>query len=280
MKPNLFKIATKELSQDGFITWLLQWADVEHAQLNKNLNETAKDFVRMLIGETSDYQINKVEAKRQWKNIDIIGKINNEYVIVIEDKTVSGQHSGQLERYKIITNQHYPEHKIVFNYLKTGNESAHTLKDVFDSNYKIIDRRLILDVLNKREVSNEIFIDFKEYLTIIEEETMSYYKLSDITSKERAAQGFYLNLQQLIGKETHWQYVSNPSRGFLGFWYNFTKLDSIGEIYIQIENAFQNGIELVIKIGKYQPRTTATLYKLLSEIKPYAQKNEIMLKKT
>ena len=27
MKPNLFSIATKELSQDAFITWLLQWAD-------------------------------------------------------------------------------------------------------------------------------------------------------------------------------------------------------------------------------------------------------------
>ncbi len=27
MKPNLFKIATKELSQGAFFTWLLQWAD-------------------------------------------------------------------------------------------------------------------------------------------------------------------------------------------------------------------------------------------------------------
>ncbi len=26
-KPNLFQIATKELSQDGFFTWLIQWAD-------------------------------------------------------------------------------------------------------------------------------------------------------------------------------------------------------------------------------------------------------------
>ena len=29
MKPNLFEIATKELSQDGFLTWLIRYADPE-----------------------------------------------------------------------------------------------------------------------------------------------------------------------------------------------------------------------------------------------------------
>lgn len=33
-KPNLFSIATKELSQDAFITWLLQWADDKYKKKN------------------------------------------------------------------------------------------------------------------------------------------------------------------------------------------------------------------------------------------------------
>jgi len=64
MKPNIFRLATKELSQDGFFTWLLQWADNSNSQFDLQLNDTAKDFIRLLIGQTNDYQITKVEAGR------------------------------------------------------------------------------------------------------------------------------------------------------------------------------------------------------------------------
>lgn len=47
-KPNIFRLATKELSQDGFFTWLLQWADNNHKQHDQNLNETAKDFGKVV----------------------------------------------------------------------------------------------------------------------------------------------------------------------------------------------------------------------------------------
>jgi hypothetical protein len=47
MKPNIFRLATKELSQDGFFTWLLKWAHNDHSQHDQQLNETAKDFVRL-----------------------------------------------------------------------------------------------------------------------------------------------------------------------------------------------------------------------------------------
>ena len=93
MQPNIFRLATKELSQDGFFTWLLQWADNDHNQHNQLLNETAKDFVRLLLGKSVDYQINKVEAGRQWNNIDIWAEINDEYFIGIDDKTNTGEHS-------------------------------------------------------------------------------------------------------------------------------------------------------------------------------------------
>ena len=35
MKPNIFDIATKELSQDAFITWLLAFADNDNQQYDK-----------------------------------------------------------------------------------------------------------------------------------------------------------------------------------------------------------------------------------------------------
>ena len=49
MKPNIFDIATKELSQDAFITWLLLFADGGCKREDEVLNECAREFVTELI---------------------------------------------------------------------------------------------------------------------------------------------------------------------------------------------------------------------------------------
>lgn len=279
-KPNIFRLATKELSQDGFFTWLLQWADNGHSKHDRELNETAKDFVRLLLGQADNYEINKVEAGRQWNNIDIWVEVNDEYFIGIEDKTNSGEHSEQLERYKEIATNHYKDksHRLVFVYLKTGNESISTLNIIKEKGYSIIDRKAVLQVLNKRQVTNEIFNDFKDYLTEIENQTNLYDKLENITSVWRASEGFYIKLQEKIAEWTDWRYVANQMGGFLGFWYHWTGTDEIGEIYIQIENAFEYGIKLVIKIADWE-QNTDTLYRVLNEIKPIAEKNGLTITK-
>jgi len=215
-KPNIFRLATKELSQDGFFTWLLQWADNEYLHIDHQLNETAKDFVRLLLRKTADYPITKVEAGRQWNNIDIWAEINDEYFIGIEDKTNTGEHSEQLERYKQMASDHYKDknHKLVFVYLKTGNESSATLKKVIEKGYSTIDRRAVLSVLNQREVHNDIFNDFKEYLTAIENQTNSYTIFENIISDWKAGEGFFIKLQELISEWTDWRYVANQTGGF------------------------------------------------------------------
>jgi len=280
MKPNIFSLATKELSQDGFFTWFLQWADSDQKQHNQSLNETAKDFARLLLGQTPDYQINKVNAGRQWNNIDIWAEINDEYFIVIEDKTNTREHSEQLERYKEITVNHYKgeKYQLIFVYLKTGNESSSTLKKVVEKGYSIIDRKTILNILNIRQVNNEIFNDFKEYLNTIETQTNSFTKFENITANWKAGEGFYIRLQELITEWTDWRYVANKRGGFLGFWYHWTGTDEAREIYIQIENAFGNGIKLVIKIANWEP-STKTLYKILNQIKPFAEKHGLSIVK-
>ena len=103
MKPNIFEIATKELSQDAFITWLLKWADDSCKNLDEDLHQCGKEFVSALIKKQnpnfSEF-INKVEAGRQWENIDVWAEVNDKYFIIIEDKINSSEHSDQLKRYK------------------------------------------------------------------------------------------------------------------------------------------------------------------------------------
>lgn len=277
MKPNIFRLATNELSQDGFFTWLLQWADNEHSKQDQQLNETAKDFVRLLLGKTADYQINKVEAGRQWNNIDIWAEINDEYFIGIEDKTNTGEHTEQLERYKQIATDHYKDknHKLIFVYLKTGNESFATLKKVIEKGYSTIDRRAILSVLNQREVHNEILNDFKEYLTTIENQTNSYTKFENITLDWKAGEGFFIKLQELIPELTDWRYVPNQTGGFLGFWYHENEIEEC-RIYIQIENSFDYGIKLILKVSDWEP-SIDLLYEILGKMKLFAQKNGLSI---
>ncbi len=161
-KPNLFKYATKELSQDAFFAWLLAWADHKCHQYNEALNKTAKDFVRLLLQDTAELPINDVDVVRQCNNIDIKVEVNHEYFIFIEDKTNSGEHSSQLARYREIAEKHYSDHveNLRFRYLKTGNESSTTLKEVDKNKFIVVDRKAVLEVLNKRLIGNEIFNDF------------------------------------------------------------------------------------------------------------------------
>lgn len=281
MTPNLFAIATGELSQDGFFTWLLQWADDSHRFHNEALNETAKDFIRLLLGKPSDYAIHNVKAGRQWNSIDIWAEIDDEYFIVIEDKTNTGEHSKQLERYKQIAEDHQKtkNYKLVLVYLKTGNESLSTLKTITEKGYSTIGRKSVLEVLNRRPFTSEILGNFVHYLSAIEQQTSSYVKFENVTSEWKAAEGFYVKLQESIAEWTDWRYVSTPTGGFLGFWYYWQGTKEIEEIYIQIENSFEfGGIRLVIKIGSWE-KSTQTLYRLLGAITPFAINNGLSIVK-
>ena len=47
-RPNLFRIATSELSQDAFLVWLIQWADPSTMQYDPALCTAGQDFIRLL----------------------------------------------------------------------------------------------------------------------------------------------------------------------------------------------------------------------------------------
>ena len=148
MKPNIFSLATSELSQDAFFTWLLQWGDNSCLKINKELNAVAQSFIKIIVGE--EIKIKTVKAGRQWKNIDIWAEINDDIFIVIEDKTNTSDHSKQLERYKIIASKHYDNKrsKLYFVYLKTGNESLGNTDRIENAGYKLIKRKELLDIFH------------------------------------------------------------------------------------------------------------------------------------
>ena len=96
---NIFHYATKELSQDAFLRWLFENYDCE----NENVRSVFKRLFRAFTNiDPDDKKIENLETLAQWKSIDISVwfKIDGEeHLIVIEDKTTSGIHGSQLDRY-------------------------------------------------------------------------------------------------------------------------------------------------------------------------------------
>ena len=279
-KPNIFKFATKELSQDAFFAWLLQWADADNSLHNKDLHETAKDFLRFLLNKPNDFSVNKVIVGRQLKKIDVWAEVNDEYFLAIEDNANYDRSLSQLNKYKEFALNRYKDKKysLIFIYLKTGNESLLTLKRISEKGFRTINRQNILEILNSRKIDNTIFNDFRDYLSVIENDTNSFLNFENITSNRQAGEGFYIKLQEHISTWTDWKYKQKMNGGFLTFYYPCVEIQNLGNLSVYIENGFDKGIKVVIKISTWKPNTD-TLRRLLTEIKPIAEIEELKLSK-
>lgn len=146
---NIFTYAKKELGQDAFIAMLCALNDSE----NIYEKELSRNFIKFLLdGKALDYD--KVEVQTQYCNIDVLLTfyMNNAPIqyLIIEDKTDSEEHDGQIQRYinKISYGKDYKTgdednktpivnlNKISVVYYKTGHllKSDSNLADTYDKN--------------------------------------------------------------------------------------------------------------------------------------------------
>lgn len=233
--PSLFAYATKELSQDAMICWLLEWAAKEYREVDPQLAEVGVKFVNALLAKHKAgplHEIHKVEVNTQDKRIDVLATINDTHVLLIEDKISGADHSGQLERYYKAVREKHPPENIYPIYLKTGNfphsERCWVEKERPTSDatyqYKVFDRSDFLSVLPESVPGgNAILTDFRDYLQRIEDRTNDYKEWTKgETIGPEAWQGFFKRLEEELrqnGRWPGWGYVPNPAGGFLGFWW-------------------------------------------------------------
>jgi hypothetical protein len=254
MKPNIFEIATSELSQDALITWLLKWADNRYSSIDNNIHLCAIKFVQALIGETDNYCITEVEAGRQWNNIDVWARINNEYFIVIEDKKGTREHSNQLKRYAEIAKRHYENTKIILVYFKMEEQGEYS--EIENAGFSVFTRKNMLSVIDDYyhqtidNKGNEILLDYYYYLKELDKKIDSFKSLPLDKWHWYSWTGFFSTIQKEIGGD--WGYVHNASGGFLGFWWRWHhgKLDDDKrlEFYLQLEQH-----KLVFKLSANKP---------------------------
>ena len=179
MYNNIFQFATKELSQDAIICWLLNWVRFPDHVLFQLATEL---FALFGISSFDIYQ--DITIKQQIKKADIVVALHKQKtILVIEDKTCSSEHDGQIKKYKeifsikdnqtLLGNTSDMMYEIKTVYLKTGfcyDDDKSVIADV-----KITANELFAVVSNERyHNKSEILDNYVDYLRTIIEENKHY----------------------------------------------------------------------------------------------------------
>jgi hypothetical protein len=247
--PNLFSIATSELSQDAFITWLMEWANPELEEANLALHQAGNQLVRKLIHHQfpSVGSITKVKAGRQWEGIDIWAEVNDSYLIIIEDKVGTGRHSDQLARYKKSAQEWCGanSYQLVCVYLKTRSECLATAREVQAEGYSVVSRTDLLSILENHKVDNDIYKDFTNHLRLLEGQESRFACTNWAKWNTSEWIGLYRTLDQ-AGIIKEWSYVPNQTGGFWNAVLPGSDHDGY-PVYAQIEQG-----SLCFKVGEVQ----------------------------
>jgi len=244
MQPNIFNYATSELSQDAIICYILEWANKEYKNTDKDLYTLGITLVKSFLKNIKEeVKIEKIEIRKQYKHIDILCIVNNKYAIIIEDKVNTSNHSNQLQRYLDDIKKEFSEDKIVAIYYKIYDQSNYY--DIKKNKYIPFLRKDILNILESYNGNNNIIQNYKSYIINIENNVQSYKKLDLQNWNNNSWIGFFKEIKLKLN-EGDWGYVNTRSGGFMGFWFNgdSIKKDNRFYIYLQIEKQ-----DLVIKLA-------------------------------
>lgn len=243
---NLYYYATRELSQDAFLCWLLSHAMDENWDVDPQLRECAIVFIRKFYPIKSYERV--TEIRKQYKNIDVLVIIGDIHII-IEDKTFTNSHNNQINNYKnTLIKEGIEEKNIICVYYKIIDQPYPEASVDFE-----FTRERALEVLRmyRDSTENRIYTDYVDYLEYIEEKT-AMFKVMPIREWDGYAyRGFFNQITHngdldVTGRFWSWGYVNNPSRGFWGLWWTVLSEDDlnkmgmtediIDDLYLQIEN--------------------------------------------
>lgn len=240
---NIFKYATKELSQDAVICWILSFYNDKNSKLYNLARDLLSSFV-ILTHEDDTIEINK-----QVDNIDILIHLpNTKKVVIIEDKTYSSEHDEQIATYveTISKNKKYRECKIYPIYFKTGfyydNDKSveHKYLEKFE-NFKSIHGKDFQKILQKYINIDSTLDMYIEHLNNLINWYDTHGKITDKNdegkwnvSKEYIAQ--YNLMREIFPEDIYWKnkndinelykVKSGSSHGRPKTWTNILKKDN------------------------------------------------------
>lgn len=178
MTTNLFNYATKELSQDAFLMWLIDNLNCDEEDVKKASKNLLDEF-----GIKND-QITKIEVKPQYKNIDVVvyfyqgDEEKPSQALFLEDKTSSGEHNQLIKYNESIKTIQAEELKEKANirkiYYKTFIISAEENGRIREANeeedviWDIYDIEKITSIWKDIQANNLILKDYTDHIADID----------------------------------------------------------------------------------------------------------------
>lgn len=190
--PNIFqilKISKNEIRHSNFLSWLLdpnQSHKLGDIFLKRFLREvfSSEKFIDVDQIDVEGMDLRKVEIHREWKNIDILIKLED-VVVCIENKVLTKEHSNQLKRYKQIIENQFPNRQHTFVYLTPEGNSSENETD----SYEPISYGFIVDSLERitsvygESLNQQVKNYIKDYITILKRELMGTDNLTELSKK-------------------------------------------------------------------------------------------------
>ncbi|MBR6356227.1 MAG: PD-(D/E)XK nuclease family protein [Alphaproteobacteria bacterium] len=280
-QPNIFDYATSELSQDAVICYLLSFGQEQYKDDFPKEYSAAHNFLRKcgLIDENiidikHQYSIKGENSKSN--KIDIL-VITDNYILIIEDKTYTKEHSDQIIRYvkalkkdKLSQNReikvcYYKTGDYVYEY-KTSNPSI-----LPQENCCSFKRKHIIDILKNNCSDNLILKSYYLRLNSVEERIKSCDDTDIMTWNSEKWFDYLFKIMDGHLFDIGW--VHNQSGGFYGCWFDGYKVPS-GEDYKQIEISFANGktsrVKLCYKFSGENKKATLNSKALIKDLQQKA----------
>lgn len=221
----LFKFATKELSQDAFICWCINWFNYkETIKGDKNKGQLVKMSEEILnkILENTDinsFNIKEVKIIRQFENIDITlvitTKSSKQYIVIIEDKVGANLSNHQRkdlyvsnltkalknnkEKQDLLGITEFNEKNIVPVFWKTSvwNEEKEKLQKELSKNIgkEVVcingndTLELLKDYIKSSEIVEDFYICLQDYLRINNQLLEDEYCVKKIVENEKIIEG-------------------------------------------------------------------------------------------
>lgn len=219
--PNLFDFATSELSQDAVLAWLFAWGAPAAAASDRALAAAGQMLIRecFLKHDLSAPVITSVEVATQVEHMDVLVDINQEYLLVIEDKVHIREAEGQLARYANNIRDKTSS-KVLLIYIQTGEQDHYSA--VEQAGFRVFHRRELLQVLEKARkhgCTNSILLDFYQHLRRRDEEVNKYHYAPAEDWTYLTWRGFFANVAGALTVEG-WGSVPARWGSFEGMWWS------------------------------------------------------------
>ena len=199
--PNIFhilKISNTEIRHSNFLSWLL-----DPSQSHKMGDIFLKRFLREVFSSDKFDKLNQVDVEgmnltdvqiyREWKNIDIL-IVLNDIVVCVENKILTKEHSSQLQRYRKIVEENYPNLKRIFVYLTPFGDISENESDIYEPiSYVFVVETLerILKVYSS-SLNDLVRTYIKDYIIMIKREIMKTDESIELSRK------IYQNHRELL----------------------------------------------------------------------------------